>query len=118
MDAVLTAVTDAALNHRRRDLGVPGRRHVAQRLRACSAAYMALGASLLIAAAGDHDQDQILVGFLLWMAGTVLLLLSFVSTRFPEVAAVAAGVARSTLEELAMATVLALAQHDFGRQPL
>ena len=82
MDAVLAAVAAAALNHHRnppmaRDLDPD--RHVARQLRACSAAYLALGASVLVA--GDHD--RILVGFLLWMAGTALLLLSSVATRSP-----------------------------------
>ena len=119
MDAVLAAVAAAALNHHRnppmaRDLD-PAGRHVARRLRACSAAYMALGASLLVAA-GDHD--RILVGFLLWMAGTALLLLSSVATRLP---AVAAGVAQDVLEELcasAPATVIALAHKLMRRHPL
>ncbi|CAL5062857.1 unnamed protein product [Urochloa decumbens] len=122
MDAVLAAVAAAALNHHRnppmmmRDLDLdPAGRHVAQRLRVCSVAYMALGASLLIA--GDHDHDQILVGFMSWMAGTALLLLSSVATRLPVVAAVAAGVAQSVLEEVALATVLALA-HRLRLQPL
>ena len=124
MDAVLAAVAAAALNHHRnppmaRDLD-PAGRHVARRLRACSAAYMALGASLLVAA-GDHDRERAVVGFLLWMAGTVLLLLSSVATRLPAVAAVAAGVAQDVLEELcasAPATVIALAHKLMRRHPL
>jgi hypothetical protein len=35
---------------------------------------MALGASLLLSAGDDRDHDRVVVGFLLWMAGTVLLL--------------------------------------------
>ena len=109
------------LNHHRnppmaRDLDPVGR-HVARRLRACSAAYMALGASLLVAA-GDHDRERAVVGFLLWMAGTALLLLSSVATRLP---AVAAGVAQDVLEELcasAPATVIALAHKLMRRHPL
>ena len=117
MDVVLAAVAAAALNHHRnppmaRDLD-PAGRHVARRLRACSAAYLALGASVLVA--GDHD--RILVGFLLWMAGTALLLLSSVATRLPAVAAVAAAVAQAALDELALETVLALA-HKLRIQPL
>ena len=116
MDAVLAAVAAAALNHHRnppmaRDLDPD--RHVARQLRACSAAYLALGASVLVA--GDHD--RILVGFLLWMAGTALLLLSSVATRLPAVAAVAAAVAQAALDELALETVLALA-HKLRIQPL
>lgn len=125
MDAVLAAVAAAALNHHRNnnpivrdddddlDLGAD---HVARRLRACSAAYMALGASLLIIAGGDddNDRDHVVVGFLLWMAGTVLLLLSSVATRFPAVAAVAAGVAQTAVEELALAAALAVVT---GRRP-
>ena len=116
MDVVLAAVAAAALNHHRnppmaRDLDPD--RHVARQLRACSAAYLALGASVLVA--GDHD--RILVGFLLWMAGTALLLLSSVATRLPAVAAVAAAVAQAALDELALETVLALA-HKLRIQPL
>jgi hypothetical protein len=78
MDAVLAAVAAAALNHHRnppmaRDLD-PADHHVARRLRACSVSYMALGASLLLSAGDDRDHDRVVVGFLLWMAGTVLLL--------------------------------------------
>ncbi|CAL5086816.1 unnamed protein product [Urochloa decumbens] len=122
MDAVLAAVAAAALNHHRNrppmvpELDLDPDRHVAQRLRVCSVAYMALGASLLIA--GDHDHDRILVGFLSWMAGTALLLLSSATTRVPVVAAVAAGVAQSVLEELALATILALAHRLLRLQPL
>ncbi|CAL5082877.1 unnamed protein product [Urochloa decumbens] len=122
MDAVLAAVAAAALNQHRnppmmRDLDLdPAGRHVAQRLRVCSVAYMALGVSLLIA--GDHDHDQILVGFMSWMAGTTLLLLSSATTRVPVVAVVAAGVAQSVLEELALATILALAHRLLRLQPL
>ena len=71
-------------------------------------------ASLLIIAGdgdGDGDNDHILVGFLLWMAGAMLLHLSFAAARFPAAALVAAGVAQAALKELAVPTILALARH-------
>lgn len=133
LNHLVALVADAVLNHHRdnpivhdHDLD-PDRRHVvvvvAQQLRACSAAYMALGASLLIiTGADDGDHDHILVGFLLWMAGAVLLQLSFAAGRFPAAASVAAGVAQAALKELAVTTILTLARHwntiDLGFQSL
>ena len=122
-------VADAVFNHHRNnpivhdhdhDLDPDHRQHVvvvvvvAQRLlRVCSAAYMALGTSLLLTAGagdGDGDRDHVLVGFLLWVAGAVLLQLSFAAARFPAAALVAAGVAQAALKELAVPTILALAR--------
>ena len=118
-------VADAVFNHHRNnpivhdhdhDLDPDHRQHVvvvvvvAQRLlRVCSAAYMALGTSLLLTA-GAGDGDHVLVGFLLWVAGAVLLQLSFAAARFPAAALVAAGVAQAALKELAVPTILALAR--------
>lgn len=129
LNHLVALVADAVLNHQHRnnpivhDHDLDPDRHVvvAQRLRVCSAAYMALGASLLLTA-GDGDGDHILVGFLLWIAGVVLLQLSFAAARFPAAALVAAGVAQAALKELAVPTILALARHwntiDLGFQSL
>ena len=129
LNHLVALVADAVFNHHHpnnpivHDHDLDPDRHVvvAQRLRVCSAAYMALGASLLIIA-GDGDNDHILVGFLLWMAGAMLLHLSFAAARFPAAALVAAGVAQAALKELAVPTILALARHwntiDLGFQSL
>ena len=131
LNHLVALVADAVLNDHRHnnpivhDHDLDPDRHVvvAQRLRVCSAAYMALGASLLIIAGdGDGDNDHILVGFLLWMAGAMLLHLSFAAARFPAAALVAAGVAQAALKELAVPTILTLARHwntiDLGFQSL
>jgi hypothetical protein len=135
LNHLVALVADAVLNDHHRhnpivhDHDLDPDRHVvvvAQRLRVCSAAYMALGASLLIIVGdgdsdGDHN-DHVLEGFLLWMAGAVLLQLSFAAARFPAAALVAAGVAQAALKELAVPTILALARHwntiDLGFQSL
>jgi hypothetical protein len=82
LNHLVALVADAVLNDHHRnnpivhDHDLDPDRHVvvvAQRLRVCSAAYMALGASLLIIVGdgdsdGDHN-DHVLEGFLLWMVG-------------------------------------------------
>ncbi|CAL5054404.1 unnamed protein product [Urochloa decumbens] len=66
------------------------------RLLRYSAACMVLGASALfhavaVAVAGDVPNDTLaLAGFLLWMGGLALLLLSFTAARFPAASRLAA----------------------------
>ncbi|KAJ1290844.1 hypothetical protein BS78_02G273800 [Paspalum vaginatum] len=79
--------------------------NVAWRLRAYAATYMMLGGAFLLRAVAEEakyllaNADHV-AGFLLWIAGVSLLLLSFLDRRFPTVAAAAARLAYAALERV------------------
>jgi hypothetical protein len=70
------------------------------RLRYYAAAYMLLAASFLLRATPPSGAADAMTGFLLWVAGVALLILSFVHRRFPAATVPAVRAAQAALEPL------------------
>ncbi|CAN6163083.1 unnamed protein product [Urochloa humidicola] len=85
---ILLVLNAAALPHRR--VVLPLRR----RLLRSSAIFIVLGVSALFNAVVDRNSEAshafAAAGFLMWLAGVVLMLLAFTAARFPAAARLAA----------------------------